>query len=360
MANLEIRDGDSLEKYLKATGAGTNGDPFIVEHLDTNSAALLTAAQAIQTAVEILDNIVSGSEAQVDIVTSALPTGAATASNQSTGNSSLSTIAGDTTSLDAKVATGGGLEASAVLVTIASDSTGVLSVDDNGGSLTVDGTVTETNSSAILADTANMDTNLGTVAGAVSGTEMQVDVVAALPAGDNNIGNVDIASAIPAGTNIIGKTQPFAALTEGGLTELIGINEQVDQNEYSASVGVALGGTYSGEILNISLYSDEAGSGTVPFSSGHLILLDADPATSAGDAALAAGEWPTIIGRWDIAAADWIKDANGGQAQDNAAIAFHALSTLYFVWFHTDAISLNDGAGDDERLRFNFWYRRDS
>jgi hypothetical protein len=37
---------------------------------------------------------------------------------------------------------GGGAEATALRVTIASDSTGVLSVDDNGGSLTVDGTVT--------------------------------------------------------------------------------------------------------------------------------------------------------------------------------------------------------------------------
>jgi hypothetical protein len=38
--------------------------------------------------------------------------------------------------------TGGGTEATAQRVTIASDSTGVLSVDDNGASLTVDGTVT--------------------------------------------------------------------------------------------------------------------------------------------------------------------------------------------------------------------------
>jgi hypothetical protein len=38
--------------------------------------------------------------------------------------------------------TGGGVEASALRVTIASDSTGVVSVDDNGASLTVDGTVT--------------------------------------------------------------------------------------------------------------------------------------------------------------------------------------------------------------------------
>ena len=36
---------------------------------------------------------------------------------------------------------------------------------------------------------------------------MQVDVVASLPAGDNNIGNVDIASAIPAGSNIIGSVK---------------------------------------------------------------------------------------------------------------------------------------------------------
>ena len=39
--------------------------------------------------------------------------------------------------------------------------------------------VQEFNSDAILADTANMDTNLGTLAGAVTGTEMQVDLVSA-------------------------------------------------------------------------------------------------------------------------------------------------------------------------------------
>jgi len=37
---------------------------------------------------------------------------------------------------------GGGVEAGALLVTIASDSTGVLSIDDNGGAITVDGAVT--------------------------------------------------------------------------------------------------------------------------------------------------------------------------------------------------------------------------
>lgn len=69
MANIEVRDGDNTEKHLKATGAGTVGDPFIPEHLDTNSAGMLAALQ-------IIDNIVSGSEAQVDVLTlPALPAG---------------------------------------------------------------------------------------------------------------------------------------------------------------------------------------------------------------------------------------------------------------------------------------------
>ena len=149
--------------------------------------------------------------------------------------------------------TGGGTEAAALRVTVASDSTGVLSVDDNGGSLTVDGSVSL--AAAIPAGTNNigdMDvlslvpgtgaTNLGkaeddpaasgdvgvavlttrqdTIAGTTSldgdyqalktnsvgrlYTTATVD--AALPAGTNNIGDVDVLSlpALAAGTNNIG------------------------------------------------------------------------------------------------------------------------------------------------------------
>ena len=58
-----------------------------------------------------------------------------------------------------------------------------------------------------------IDADTGTVAGAVSGTEMQVDVVAALPAGTNNIGDVDIAS-IAAGDNNIGNVD-IASIAAG-------------------------------------------------------------------------------------------------------------------------------------------------
>lgn len=67
----------------------------------------------------------------------------------------------------------------------------------------------------IDADTSNISTKIDTLAGAVSGTEMQVDVVGALPAGTNaigklaansgvDIGDVDVTSIIPGtgGTNL--------------------------------------------------------------------------------------------------------------------------------------------------------------
>jgi hypothetical protein len=49
---------------------------------------------------------------------------------------------------------GGGTEAAAMRVTIANDSTGVVSIDDNGGSLTVDGTVAVSGSVTVAQSTA--------------------------------------------------------------------------------------------------------------------------------------------------------------------------------------------------------------
>lgn len=60
---------------------------------------------------------------------------------------------------------GGGTEASALRVTIANDSTGVLSVDDNGGSLTVDGTVSI---SGTVAVTQSGTWNINDISGTIS------------------------------------------------------------------------------------------------------------------------------------------------------------------------------------------------
>ena len=157
---------------------------------------------------------------------------------------------------------------------------------------------------------------------------------------------------------------PFEPMGELGVTELIGVNEQVDQYEYSASVGVALGDTMSGEILSIALYATEDGTGQIITEDGVLLLMDADPSVSAGDAHLTAGEWPTILGKVVIAADDWFEEnasTTGAVVYKTCTpIPFHELSTIYAVYYHEGATSWNDGAGDDEQLEFNGWYRRDS
>lgn len=210
---------------------------------DFNSDAILTAIQAVQTAVELIDNVVSGTEAQVDVVAplpagtnnigdvdvatlpgtvetdiTAIKTAVEILDNAIAGNemqvdvltmptvtvnthavtqsgtwnigtvTTLTTLTGSSIAHDA-VDSGnphkiGGRASSSAPTAVASgdrvnayfDTVGRLAIFDGGTSITVDAT------------------ELTTLAGAVSGTEVQVDVVASLPAGTNNIGDVDVAS----------------------------------------------------------------------------------------------------------------------------------------------------------------------
>ena len=62
-----------------------------------------------------------------------------------------------------------------------------------------------------------------------------------------------------------------------------------------------------------------------------------------------------------VAAADWTTDASSGTAYIfDQPVPFHAVSSLYFSWLHTDNQDLNDNALDEEVLEFNAEYRRDS
>ena len=97
-------------------------------------------------------------------------------------------------------------------------------VTDNGSSLTVDGSVTANagtnlNTSLLALESGG---NLASVAGCVGGTELQVDIVAALPAGTNaigklaantgvDIGDVDVTSVVPGtGATSLGKAEDAA------------------------------------------------------------------------------------------------------------------------------------------------------
>jgi hypothetical protein len=148
---------------------------------------IIAATEATQTAVQTIDNAISGSEMQVDVVTSALPSGASTSANQATANTALAAIQAAVEILDNTVA-GNELQVDVLSSALPS-----------GASTSAKQDTAQTALDAIKTAVEILDN-------AISGNEMQVDVVAALPAGDNNIGNVDVVTlpSIPAGTNNIG------------------------------------------------------------------------------------------------------------------------------------------------------------
>jgi hypothetical protein len=156
--------------------------------------------------------------------------------------------------------------------------------------------------------------------------------------------------------------QPFDGIREIGLTELVGVDEEVNTNDYGGSVEIDISPgpqAASGEFLSFAFYATEDGSGSVQDSAGYLIILDADPAVSYGDTSITAAECVTVLGRVKVEASDWHTDANGGVAYiSDQPVPFHQLSSVYFVWLHTDATDLNDAAGDDEQLECNAWYLR--
>ena len=104
------------------------------------------------------------------------------------------------------------------------NATGALYVDGSNSTQPVSGTVTanagtDLNTSLLALEGGG---NLATIAGAVAGTEMQVDVIASLPAGTNNIGDVDVLSVVPgtAATNLGKAIDSAAGATDTGVALL--------------------------------------------------------------------------------------------------------------------------------------------
>lgn len=126
-----------------------------------------TALDAIKSAVEILDNTVSGNEMQVDIVT--MPTVSVD-------------FEGDTADLDS----GGGTDSHAILgIGVAGAGGHVLITGDAANGLDVDitrsalptGAATSANQTTLIGHLDGVEGSLTTLAGAVAGSEFQVDVL---------------------------------------------------------------------------------------------------------------------------------------------------------------------------------------
>lgn len=92
--------GDVDVLTVPADPFGANADAAVAAgaagSIQAKLRRLTADLDAVKTAVELLDNAIDGTEMQVDVVSSALPSGAATSARQDTGNTLLS-------SLDSKV-----------------------------------------------------------------------------------------------------------------------------------------------------------------------------------------------------------------------------------------------------------------
>ena len=191
-ANTGVDIGDvDVTSLPVGTQAMVSSTPVTIASDDTLIAA-------IKTAVELIDNAISGSEMQVDVVAS-LPAGT-NAIGKLAANTGVDIGDVDVTSVPAPLnVVGGGTEATAQRVTIANDSTGVVSVDDNGNSLTIDQTTHDNlnaNANLQVGDTDVSTTNPVIVAEIPKTfTETLTVTAGAYTANDNVGGKITLTSA---------------------------------------------------------------------------------------------------------------------------------------------------------------------
>jgi cellobiose-specific phosphotransferase system component IIA len=154
-SGVDIGDVDVLSSALPS-GAATSA-------LQTTANGILTT---IDADTSLLAGAIAGTEMQVDVLTSALPSGAATSALQTSSEALLTTIDADTSLLAGAVS---GTEVQVDVLTSALPSGAATSALQTSGNS--------------LLTTIDADTSL--LAGAISGTEMQVDVLS-LPADSKN------------------------------------------------------------------------------------------------------------------------------------------------------------------------------
>lgn len=140
------------------------------------------------------------------------------------------------------------------------------------------------------------------------------------------------------------------------LVPLVGPDDaELTTGHYGESQEVSLSPELSGEIVQINLYA----SGVVAEdSAGNLLVFDADPTLSHGDAFLDIQSNKMVIAAIAVAAGDWVCSYSTGYVTDllERPIYFDPQEEIYFAWEHTDATSLNPNAGSQDTLDAYVWY----
>ena len=208
LASLVSDDGDYACLQVNATGAlyvdvadGGQLDT-IIDTLETTLTAIETDQAAIEVLLTGIDPDTNANKTAVEIL-------------DDWDDSNYANVNINLAGSDAP--TGGGAESGALRVTLANDSTGVISIDDGGNTITVDGTVTANLGTtdngvldAIAASLALLDNSIS------SGSELQVDVVAALPAGTNAIGKLAENSGVDIGDVTVTNIGNWLNVDSGG------------------------------------------------------------------------------------------------------------------------------------------------
>ena len=167
--------------------------------------------------------------------------------------------------------TGGYHSAGSKVYPLAVDADGQLQVDIVSSSPLPTGAATEAKQDTMITDLTNIETYTNTIQGAVSGTEMQVDVVASLPAGSNNIGDVDVlSSALPTGA----ATEAKQDTIETTLTAI-----ETDANTIAGAVS---GSEMQVDVITSALPTGAATSALQSSSEAILTTIDADTGSLAG------------------------------------------------------------------------------
>ena len=167
------------------------GDVAIEVHLDKaeDSVLMFSNTSSDGSGTSYVPLVDSSGHLQVDALSSALPSGAATAANQSTIIGHVDGIETLITSTNSKIDT-----FDAVLDNILTKNTEIDAVLDT----------IKTDTGTIDSDTDAIKTAVELIDNAIDGTEMQVDVVAALPAGTNTIGKVEAVGDVAENENAAG------------------------------------------------------------------------------------------------------------------------------------------------------------
>ena len=153
----------------------------------------------------------------------------------------------------------------------------------------------------------------------------------------------------------VGEARPVQlGIFESGVTELVGADEQVDQNDYGAHVTLNLKG--SGEILSACFLSV---GGDILQVSGKLMIFNASVSVAAGDTSITTTERAELIGMIEVSSSGWQADANGASQSILVQPIPYDTNDLYLVWFHESATSINSDGQDEEVLSVNLLYRLD-